>query len=142
MKKYKLLILLVFVFSGVRAQEMLTVQKAIEIAVEKNYNIRIAKNNSAISEVEKSTLNSGYLPRVTVSGGVNYSDETQGVTFSDGNSTNINGAVTESYNASFTAEYTLFDASERKFKYLKKKENFKLIKIDERRTIEITVVSM
>ena len=142
MKKYKLTCLLIGLCFGLQAQEILTVQKAIEIAVEKNYDVRVAKNNSAISEVEKSTLNSGYLPRVTLSSGVNYSDETQSVTFSDGNSTTINGAVTESYNASLTAEYTLFDGFERKFTNLKNQENFNLKKIEEKQSIENTIVSI
>jgi outer membrane protein TolC len=142
MKKYKLTCLLIGVCFGLQAQEILTVQKAIEIAVEKNYDVRIAKNNSSISEVEKSTLNSGYLPRVSLSSGVNYSDESQNVTFSEGDPINISGAVTESYNASITAEYTLFDGFERKFTNLKNKENFNLKKIEEKQSIENTIVSI
>jgi len=142
MKKYKLTFLLIGLCFGLQAQEILTVQKAIEIAIEKNYDVRIAKNNSAISEVEKSTLNSGFLPRVSATSGVNYSDESQNATFLEGEPVNISGAVTESYNASITAEYTLFDGFERKFNNLKNKENFNLKKIEEKQSIENTIISI
>ena len=142
MKKFRILYILC-VFSLVAySQETLTLQKALEIGIEKNYDVQIAKNNTSISDAEQSVLNSGFLPKVSFSSGVNYSNESQGVTFSDGNSTDITGAITESYNASLNAEYTLFDGFERKYNNLKNKENFNLSKIEERQTIENTIVSI
>ncbi|WP_298547858.1 TolC family protein [uncultured Aquimarina sp.] len=144
MKNFKTLtILLVFLISSpVVSQNVLTVDEAIKIAVEKNYDLRIAKNNTKVSDIEKGVFNSGYLPTVSLSGGINYSDEAQNVTFSDGSNTNITNAITESYNASVTAEYTIFDGLERKFNNKKNSENFNLKKIEERQLIENTIVSL
>ncbi|WP_405208663.1 TolC family protein [Aquimarina sp. LLG6339-5] len=144
MKNFKILLILVTFgsISSAISQEVLTVEDAIKIAVEKNYDVRIAKNNTEISNIEKGLLNSGYLPTVSVSGGINYADEVQKVTFSDGTNTNIDNAITESYNASVTAEYTIFDGLERKFNTLKNKENFNLKMIEERQLIENTVMSL
>ncbi|WP_299248425.1 TolC family protein [uncultured Aquimarina sp.] len=144
MKNFKTLtILLVFLISSpVVSQNVLTVDEAIKIAVEKNYDLRIAKNNTKVSDIEKGVFNSGYLPTVSLSGGINYSDEAQNVTFSDGSNTNITNAITESYNASVTAEYTIFDGLERKFNNEKNSENFNLKKIEERQLIENTIVSL
>ncbi len=124
------------------AQEVLTIQSAIEIAIENNYDVRIAKNDTEISNIENSVINSGYLPRVSASGGVNYSDETQNVTFSDGSNANIDGAITESYNASLAAEYTIFDGLERKFQNDKNQANLDLKKLQERQLIENTILSV
>ncbi|WP_299433490.1 TolC family protein [uncultured Aquimarina sp.] len=142
MKNFKILIT-VFTFviiSPVFSQNVLTVEEAVKIAVEKNYDVRIGKNNTEISNIEKEIFNSGYLPTVSISGGINYSDEAQNVTFSDGTNTNIDHAITESYNASVTTEYTIFDGLERKFNSLKNKQNFSLKTIEERQLIENTIV--
>ena len=65
------------------AQEVLTVTEAVEIALKNNYNLRIEENNTKISEIEAEVLNSGYLPKVSASSGLNYSNETQNVVFAD-----------------------------------------------------------
>lgn len=124
------------------AQETMTVDDAIAEALEKNYDLRIARNNVESARTETQLLNSGYLPRLTANGGINYSDEDQDVTFSDGSLASIDGAVTESYNASITAEYTLFDGLERKFNQKKNEENLKLNELQERQQIENTIISI
>ncbi|MBW1294116.1 TolC family protein [Aquimarina litoralis] len=144
MKKNKILVVLLgmFIVSPVVSQDLLRIDEAIKITVEKNYDVRIGKNNTNISNIERGLLNKGYLPKVSVSGGVNYADETQNVTFADGTSTKVNNAITESYNASLTAEYTIFDGLERKFNAKRNDENFNLKKIEERQLIENTIVSL
>ena len=124
------------------AQEKLTMDEAIAIAVQNNHDLLIARNNTAIAEVDASLLNSGYLPNVTASGGVSYSEETQNVTFSDGNATSIDGAVTESYNASVTAEYVLFDGMVRKFTQDSNEANLSLTQVKERQAIENTMIAV
>ncbi len=123
-------------------QNMLSMEEAIATAVENNHDLRIARNNTQIADVEASTLNSGYLPSLSASGGINYSDENQSVTFSDGTSTSIDGAITESYNASITAEYLIFDGLERKFGQDRNEENLTLAQLQERQQIENTVISV
>ncbi len=125
-----------------RAQEMLTMEKAIAIALENNHDLRIAKNNTEIANIEAGTFNSGYLPSLSASGGVNYSDENQSVTFLDGTSTAVNGAVTESYNASITAEYLIFDGLVRKFAQNRNEEALTLAQLQERQQVENTIISI
>jgi len=139
----KYTVLLVFFVSSILAsQNILTVQEAIQIAIENNYDVRIAKNDTEISNIENGLLNSGYLPSVSASGGVNYSDENQNVIFTDGSSTDITGAITESYNASITTEYIIFDGLERKFNVKKNAENLNLKKLQERQSIENSIISI
>ena len=50
--------LVVFLFCIVKtsAQEVLTIEEAIKIALENNFEIRIAKNNSKINETDRKSV--------------------------------------------------------------------------------------
>ena len=60
------------VFLAGFAQETLTKEEAVNLALENNYGILIAKNNVKIAENNASIFNSGFLPKVTANAGVNY----------------------------------------------------------------------
>ncbi|WP_422082214.1 TolC family protein [Ulvibacterium sp.] len=142
MLRYSLLYIVLLFCTMANGQDILSMEEAIAIAVENNYDLRIARNNTKIADVEASTLNSGYLPSLSAGGGINYSNEDQSVAFLDGTSTSIGGAITESYNASITAEYLIFDGLERKFGQDKNEENLTLAQLQERQQIENTVISI
>ncbi|MEO0526152.1 MAG: TolC family protein [Bacteroidota bacterium] len=143
MSRFKTLFFLHFITCFfVSAQEKLILEDAISLALQNNYDLRIAKNDVEIARKEAELLNSGYLPTLSANGGVDYSDENQDVTFSDETTTSVDGAVTESYNASITAEYTLFDGMERKFNQDKNEGNLRLSEFQERQQIENTVISV
>ena len=95
-----------------------------------------------MANIETGTLNSGYVPKVTAAAGVNYSDENQNVLFLDETTTSVNGAVTESYNASITAEYVIFDGLVRKFTHQNNQGNLNLAKLQERQQIENNIISI
>ncbi|MEM9866278.1 MAG: TolC family protein, partial [Bacteroidota bacterium] len=124
------------------AQKTLTMDEALAIALKNNYDLKIAKNNTALANIEAGTLNSGYVPKVTAAAGVNYSDENQNVLFLDETTTSVNGAVTESYNASITAEYVIFDGLVRKFTHQNNEGNLNLAKLQERQQIENNIISI
>ncbi|MEM8568136.1 MAG: TolC family protein, partial [Bacteroidota bacterium] len=86
MKKYNLLLLILLftMVSDLVAQNLLKLEEAINIALESNYDLRISKNDVEIAAIENSTLNSGYLPTVTATGGLSYANENQSVGFNDG----------------------------------------------------------
>lgn len=140
--KYKLILYLLFVSGGAFAQDNLTLQKAINLAVENNFDLRIAKNNTENARLKTTEWNRGYLPTLSATGGVNYADENQDVTFSDGTGTSITGAITESYNASMSAEYLIFDGFVRKFNNTKNEADFQLSKYQERQQIENKVLEV
>ncbi|MEN1785178.1 MAG: TolC family protein [Bacteroidota bacterium] len=120
----------------------LTVDEAIAIAVQNNHDLRVAKNNTKIAEVDASLLNSGYLPTLSAQGGISYSNENQNVLLNDGNAANLDGAVTETYNASVTAEYMIFDGLVRKFTQDSNEANFELAQLQERQQIENTIIGI
>ncbi|MEM7107168.1 MAG: TolC family protein [Bacteroidota bacterium] len=144
MNRYNFLLLLFFfpVANDTTAQKLLKLEEAITIALEDNYDLRISKNEVEIAAIENSTINSGYLPTVDATGGVSYANENQSASFNDGSDISISGAETESYNASITAEYTLFDGFERKHTVKQQGENLELEQLRNRQEIENTIVSI
>jgi outer membrane protein TolC len=71
MNNYKVLIqsLILFLFCVVKmnAQELLTIEDAVKIALENNYAIKIAANELTIGKTNVSIGNAGMLPRATAS---------------------------------------------------------------------------
>ncbi len=144
MKKYSFLCYILISFSCFTgmAQETLTIKEAVEKALKQNYSLRIADNDVATAKIETEVLNSNFLPKISIGSGVNYANEDQSVTFTDGSSAAVSNAITESYNASLTAEYTIFDGFERKFINLKNKQNLNLKLLEEKQLVENTIVSI
>lgn len=56
-------LLLTVFFSG-NAQEVLTVDNAVQIALKNNYDIKIASNDAEVSKENKSIANAGMLPKI------------------------------------------------------------------------------
>lgn len=63
----------VFLFFGilVNAQQVLTSEEAIKLALDHNFGIKIANNSVAVADNNKAVLNSGYLPTLTGRAGAN-----------------------------------------------------------------------
>ena len=62
---FRSLIVLFFCVAKTSAQEVLTLENAVKIALENNYEIKIASNNSLISKTNVTSGNAGMLPRAT-----------------------------------------------------------------------------
>lgn len=92
------------------AQTTLTLDQTIAVALEHNYDIKIARNNIAIATTNATIGAAGFLPTVDIAGGYTFSSSNVQTTFS-GNipDQNITGAVSHNYNASANLRYTLFD---------------------------------
>ena len=66
------LILMSLWMTSIYSQEILPVSKAIELALENNYGIKIVANTNRIAKNNTSLLNSGYLPTLTGNSGITY----------------------------------------------------------------------
>jgi TolC family type I secretion outer membrane protein len=124
------------------AQQKLPVAKAIELALENNYGIKIVDNNKEIAKNNASVLNSGYLPTITGNSGVTYNRDNIEAEFTNGESTQLNGAKSSRYNASLNLNYTLFDGLGRYYDYKRLKEEYKLSELQARETIENTIAQL
>ncbi|MEN8124041.1 MAG: TolC family protein [Bacteroidota bacterium] len=123
------------------AQETLTKQDAVNIALENNYDIKIVNNNVAAAKNSSSIYNSGYLPTVSANGGANYQDKDNENEFEDGSIQN-NTTTTKSYNASVGVNYLMFDGLGRMYSYKKLQELYNLSEIQARQVVENTLLQL
>lgn len=139
-----------FIFSSIvlisqislHAQELITPQKAVSLALENNYGIKLVNTDVELAKNNANILNSGYLPTLTGSAGAVYNRDNTEATFSDGGVTVLNGAESSSYNASVNLDYTLFDGLGRAYDYKQLKETQKLTELEARETIENTILQL
>ncbi|MEO9570508.1 MAG: TolC family protein [Polaribacter sp.] len=144
MKIIKNILFLVVLLSTLQgfSQEILTKKEALEIALENNFGVKIAKNNLEVAKNNKSIYNTGFLPTASISSGANYSNNNQTIDRQDGTSTSIDGAITQSYNASLNVNYTIFDGLGRKYNYQQLKETYNLTELEAKETIENTYLQL
>ena len=134
-----LLILISVTVTSISAQKKLSVSEAIKLALENNYGIKIVSNNQQIAKNNSSILNSGYLPTITSASNVTLNRDNIEAEFSNGQSTNLDGANSSRYNASVNLNYTLFDGLGRYYDYKRLKQEYQLSELQARETIENTI---
>lgn len=100
-----------FVFGSahVFSQNVLTLEEAIRIALENNYNIKIVRNNQQIAENDLSRGNAGFLPTVDLAASKTFQTaDTYQEPFT-GAPREIDAAKTESFQSSASLNWTIFD---------------------------------
>ena len=110
--KLKVFFLLLFIFgakiSG-HSQELLTVEDAVKIALENNYDIKIASNDLKIDQQNVSLANAGILPNfnavVTENSSILDTKQTQ----QDGSTRELDGAKNMNLSYGVALNWTIFD---------------------------------
>lgn len=115
---FKSALLLFFFFIEVNAQQVLSLEEAVKIALENNYEIKIAKNDLKISQTNVAAGNAGMLPKATASVTQNNNLQNLSQTRSDGTTTSLDNAKSNSLNYGVGLDWTIFDG----FKMFAKKE--------------------
>lgn len=118
-----------------QAQEVLTIEDAMKIALENNFEIKIAKNNSKISETNVTIGNAGMLPVATASVTDNNSIQNSDQTRQDGTSTSLDNAKNNSLNYGVSIGWTIFDGMKMFARHDQLKELQKLGDSELKRTI-------
>ena len=131
MKRYKLWSLFLSVFLGVislemHGQDMLSLEEAVEIALENNYDIRLAKNNLKADSLGISPGFAGMLPRVFAQANTNNSIQNISQTRSDGNVIELDNAKNNNINYGLGLDWTIFDGLSMFARYDRLKELEKL----------------
>ncbi len=100
--------LLLFCVFQMRAQTFLTLDDAIAAALKNNYDIILAKNDSAVAALDYSYRNAVFLPRINGTLATNWTNNNQKQEFTAGN--NKEGNVsTDNIAAAINLNWTLFD---------------------------------
>lgn len=100
---------LVFFYATGNAQPTLTLQQAIEIAMQNNYDIMLAKNEAEIAAKNNHIGNAGMLPRVTANLGDNYTLSNLRQEFTTGQEINRNNVGGNNLSVNIALQWTLFD---------------------------------
>lgn len=91
------------------AQQMLTLEEAVEITLENNYDIRLSKNLSKVDSLGVSYGYAGMLPRAFAQVSTNNSVQNITQTRSDGNVISLDNAKSNSVNYGVGLDWTIFD---------------------------------
>lgn len=105
---YKIVFLFIIGFSS-QAQDLLTLENAVKIALENNYDIKIAQNNAKIDATNNSLANAGMLPILTANLTNNNSQLNTKQTQGDGTVRELDGAKNMSLTYGVGLDWTIFD---------------------------------
>jgi multidrug efflux pump len=102
-------ILLLVSATTMQAQDLLTVEQAVEIALKNNYDIQIAKNTAEIAHRNNTPGNAGMLPTVGATLGDNFTLNNLNQKFTNGTEINKNNVTGNNLNAGVALNWTVFD---------------------------------
>ena len=133
---------IIFLQVSLFAQELITPEKAVALALENNYGIKLANTDVEVANNNAHILNSRHLPTLTGNAGATYNLDNTEAEFSDGSVTVLKQAESSRYNASIDLNYVLFDGLGRAYNYKQLKETQQLTKLQARETIENTILQL
>jgi outer membrane protein TolC len=115
------LVLVLLCIIKTNAQEVLTIEDAIKIALVNNYEIKIASNNLNIDKTNVTSGNAGMLPKVAASIVGNNGIQNLSQTLADGTVNSLDNAKNSNLNYGVGLDWTIFDG----FKMFAKLEQLK-----------------
>ncbi|MCD8178942.1 MAG: TolC family protein [Tannerellaceae bacterium] len=127
---------------SVQGQEVLSLQDCIAIGLERNYSIRIVRNEQIISDNNATLGNAGYLPTLDASGGFsgtvnNHYDRTH-----EGDKVTTKGVANEAASLGLDLNWTVFDGFNIQAEYERLKELKRMGELNTRMTIEDFVANL
>ena len=135
----KSLVLFFFCIVKINAQEVLTIEDAMKIALQNNFDIKIAFNNLDIDKVNVSTGNAGMLPKVTATLTDANSIQNSSQTRQDGTTNSLDNAKNNSLNYGVGLDWTIFDGFKMFARLEQLKELQKLGEAQLKRTIILKI---
>jgi len=103
-----------FLFAGFYfaiAQEEVTLERVVTLALEKNYDVRIAKAASESAKTDDNYVVGAFLPQITAEAATVWNDNEQNLRFQDASRNNSGEAESNNISGSVQAVWTLFDGT-------------------------------
>ncbi|MDR0231024.1 MAG: TolC family protein [Dysgonamonadaceae bacterium] len=137
MNYLKILLLLIFPLA-VCAQETETfnLKRCLEIGLERNFDIRIVRNEQQIADNNATKGNAGYLPTADLSAGYSGSLNDINQHFTDGSNAKFKDVNNQALNAGISINWTAFDGFQIQAKYDRLKELQRMGELGTRLSIE------
>lgn len=137
MKKYILIIILAIAVPSIsNCQVVFNLRRCIETGLQKNYDIRIMRNNQEISDNNLTVGNAGYLPSVDLTTGYSGSVNNTTQNLANGEKNKNNGIHNQLLNAGVNLNWTVFDGFNIQTNHQRLKELQKMGELNTRLTIE------
>ncbi|HQD10918.1 MAG TPA: TolC family protein [Flavihumibacter sp.] len=92
-----------------QAQDMLTLEQAIALALKNNYDIRLSRNDSSSAMIDYKYQNAGFLPRLTATASKTWNNNAQKQQLANGTTKDTSGIRSNNLPAAVTLQWTLFD---------------------------------
>ena len=106
---FQTVLLILFCIVKTNAQEVLTIENAVKIALENNYKIKISNNDLKIDKTNVAVGNAGMLPKVAASIVDNNSVQNSSQTRQDGTVVELDNAKNNSLSYGVSLDWTVFD---------------------------------
>lgn len=95
--------------ASVSAQDSLTVEDAVGYALRNNYDILLARQDSAVAAINYEYRNAAFLPRINATGTYLLSNNNQKQTLADGSDRVRNGIKQNAFSSAINLNWTVFD---------------------------------
>ena len=123
MKKQIIVTLLCCAAGSLHAQQHYTLKSCLETGLEKNYSIRMVRNEEQISKNNATVANAGYLPTLDLSAGFSGNiNDTETTARATGEKAKTTGVFDKTLNAGLNLNWTLFDGFKIQANYARLKE--------------------
>ncbi len=109
MKRFGFLTILFFPVFANSQTRVLTLEEAIATAMQNNYNILLAKNDSVSAAIDYSYKNAAFIPRLNGNIGTVWNNNDQKQILSDGTKRESSGLKSNNITAQLALNWTLFD---------------------------------
>lgn len=143
-KLFVLILLITGSFPGNRvySQDLLTIEDAVQIALQNNYAILISQNEAEIAAKNHSLGNAGFLPRIDANASQSKSITDSKQEFLSGQVVDRTGAETDNRSASIDLNWTLFDGFKMLASYSKLKSLKEIGKLQLKQDVEANIAAV
>ena len=123
MRKFIIATIVCCAAGNLQAQQHYTLKSCLETGLEKNYSIRMVRNEKQISKNNATLGNAGYLPTLDLSAGFSGNiNDTETKARATGETTKTTGVFDKTLNAGLNLNWTLFDGFKIQASYARLKE--------------------
>ena len=123
MKKHLIAIIICCASGSLYAQQHYTLKSCLETGLEKNYSIRMVRNEEQVSKNNATIANAGYLPTLDLSAGASGNiNDTETQTRATGETSKTTGVFDKTLNAGLNLNWTIFDGFKIQANYERLKE--------------------
>lgn len=101
----------IFSYYSTLSQQEVSLQQVIELALEQNYDVRLARNTEEVGSTDDQYAIGAFLPRINGTASTVWNSNDQSLRFEDANRNNSGKAESNNIAASANLQWTLFDGA-------------------------------